>query len=184
MSVTRCKCRRQAETGLRCVRCSIPICPECSRSAPVGFLCRQCANNRRDSPLYQVSAGSLALGYAGSLGVALFGGWVMAYVGYRLGFFGFLLAFVYGIVVGETGLRIVNRRRGLQIEIMAGVCAFLGLVGGLMLHLVIHGAPILHANPYGAGFVSGYLIAQLVNPLTYVVLGVAIYGAVSRIRSL
>ncbi len=185
MSVTRCKCRRQAETGLRCVRCSVPICPECSRSAPVGFLCRRCANNRRDSLLYQVSMGSLALGYAGSLGVALFGGWVMAYIGRPLGLFGFLLAFIYGIVVGETGLRIVNRRRGLQIEIMAGVCAFLGLVGGMLIDLMMrHTSAVTNSNSYGAEFVSVYLIAQLLNPLTYVVLGVAIYGAVSRIRSL
>ncbi len=185
MSVMRCKCRRQAETGLRCVRCSVPICPECSRSAPVGFLCRQCADNKRDSPLYQVSMGSLALGYAGSLGVALFGGWVMAYIGRPLGFFGFLLAFVYGIVVGETGLRIVNRRRGLPIEIMAGVCAFLGLVGGVLIDLVTrHSVFALHANGAGAWNLPIYLSVLLLNPLTYVLVGIAIYGAVSRIRSL
>ena len=173
-----CKCRRQAETGLRCVRCSIPLCPECSRSAPVGFLCRSCANGRRDSPLYQMSAGSLALGYAGSLAVATFGGWIMAEMGYRLGFFGLFLAFVYGIVVAESGLRIVNRRRGLKVEIMAGVCAFLGLVLGLLLTL------LTRRGDAGAGNVSGYLAAQLMNPMTYVIVGIAVYGAVSRIRSL
>ena len=178
MAAMRCKCRREAETGLRCVRCSVPICPQCSRSAPVGFLCRSCANGRRDSPLHQISAGSLALGYAGSLGVAVLGGWIMAEVGYRLGFFGFFLAFVYGVVVAESGLRIVNRRRGLHVEIMTGVCAFLGLVGGLLLYLVTH------RSGYGSEYVSGYLTAQLASPMTYVVVAIAVYGAVSRIRSL
>ena len=105
MSTMRCKCRRQAETGLRCTRCNVPICPDCSRNAPVGFLCRQCAGGRRNSPLYRLDARSLALGYAGSLTAGVAGGWLMASFGYHLGFFGCLLAYVYGIAVAEVALR-------------------------------------------------------------------------------
>ena len=182
MSTMRCKCRRQAETGLRCVRCSVPICPDCSRNAPVGFLCRSCAGGRRDSPLFRVDGRSLALGYAGSLAAGVAGGWLMATVGVGLGFFGCFLAYAYGIAVAEVALRITGRKRGPHIEIMAGVSAALGLIGGLYLHL-------LTLPPLPRQFANGvatpsYMTLYLSNPVIYVIAAVAIYGAVSRIRNI
>jgi len=183
MSVMRCKCRKQAETGLRCIRCEVPICPDCSRSAPVGFLCRGCADGRRSLHLYQIDARSLALGYLGTLAVALFGGWIMADYGMRIGFFGCFLAFFYGNVVGEAGLRITGRKRGLPMEIMVGVCIALGLVGGLSLVAMLHPHYFSEGGDVATATQS-YLLSQLYRPLAYVVFGCALAGGISRIRTL
>ena len=174
MTAMRCKCRRQAETSLCCARCSVPICPDCSRVASAGMLCRECGSGRH-SPLFQVSGGSLALGTGVCLAVGTVGGWLLASVGYRMGFFGGFLAFLDGIVVAEAGLRAVKRKRGLQVEIMAGVSAALGLAGGLAVHLL---------TQFGGEWQPALTHLYLLNPFAYLAAGIAVYGAVSRVRSL
>src|SRR5437764_8246786 len=129
----RCKCRKQAETGLRCSRCFVPICPDCSRPAPVGMLCRDCARGK-PSHLYQVDPKSFAIAVPVTLAAGLFGGWLMASIGH-IGFFGAFAGFIYGMAVGEVALRLTGRKRGLQMEIMAGACVLLGLLGGHAIHI-------------------------------------------------
>ena len=182
MSTMRCKCRRQAETGLRCTRCNVPICPDCSRNAPVGFLCRTCAGGRRDSPLYQVSLQGLALGTLGCLTTGVFGGWIMAAYGYQNGLFGGFLAFVYGIVVAEVGLRITGRKRGLQMEIMTGTCAALGLIGGLLIELLT--TPLQHTQDGDVIPLATAMNDAFMYPMFYLFIAVAIYGAISRVRNI
>src|ERR1051325_2194451 len=97
----RCKCRRQAVTSLRCSRCSVPICPDCSTPAPVGMLCRECASNKK-TRLYQVSAGSLTVAIPACLLTATFGGWLLSDLIGGFGFYRLLLGFVYGLVVAEV----------------------------------------------------------------------------------
>ncbi|MFF7330465.1 rhomboid family intramembrane serine protease [Streptomyces sp. NPDC008150] len=41
-SLPRCYRHPDRETGIRCVRCERPICPECMVSASVGFQCPEC----------------------------------------------------------------------------------------------------------------------------------------------
>ncbi len=127
----RCHCRRHAETGLRCARCNVPICPDCSVPFAVGMICRDCARANR-SPLYQVKAGSLMLGYAVSFAVAIPAGWLLQSM---LGFGFFMLwgAFLYGLLVAEVALRVTGRKRGLQMEIMAGAASLGGLLAGWLL---------------------------------------------------
>jgi membrane associated rhomboid family serine protease len=38
-----CKRHPNVQTMLRCVRCGDPICPDCMRPAPVGYMCPSCA---------------------------------------------------------------------------------------------------------------------------------------------
>src|SRR5476651_635259 len=90
----RCKCRKQAITGLRCSRCFVPICPDCSRPAPVGMLCSDCARGK-PSHLYQLDPRSFAAAIPVTLAAALFGGWLMASVR-GLGFFAMFIGYLYG----------------------------------------------------------------------------------------
>jgi membrane associated rhomboid family serine protease len=42
-----CKRHPNVPTLLRCVRCGDPICPDCMRPAPVGYMCPSCAQGSR-----------------------------------------------------------------------------------------------------------------------------------------
>jgi hypothetical protein len=135
------------------------------------MLCRECSSSRR-SPLFQVSAGSLATASLVCLGVAVFGGWLLASVGGGFGFFSLWFGFLYGLAIAEVALRITGRKRGPQMEILAGTCAVLGIVAGWALSALVHGGP----DPGTA------LLAHLFNPWSYLLIGLAAVSAVSRIR--
>ena len=184
--IVRCKCRKQAITGLRCSRCFVPICPDCSRPAPVGMLCRDCARGK-PSHLHQIDPKRFAIAIPVTLAAALFGGWLIATIGH-IGFFGMCAGFLYGMVVGEIALRLTGRKRGPPMEIMAGACVFLGLIGGYVLQLSVAMARYTsHAHGVDLETTAGPLAlvaATLVNRWIYVTIAVAVFGAVSRIRNI
>lgn len=134
------------------------------------MICRNCARGSRNL-LHQVSPGRFTLAAAACLAAALFGGWILAshVIGY--GFMGLWAAFLFGIGIGEIALRITGRKRGLAMEILAGVSVVLGVVGGVALDL------LLHPDTARIGF-------HLTNPLTYVLLILATVSAVGRIRNI
>lgn len=168
----RCKCRKQAPTSLRCSRCFVPICPDCSRVAPVGMLCRECATGQK-SHLYEVSAGGLARGFVISLAIATFGGWLLATMG-GIGFFYLWLGFLYGLGVAEIALRATGRKRGTQMEIMTGVSCVAGIVLGWLIYAMTQELPDL----------GSFLFMYLKDPWAYVGIAAALFGAIGRIRSL
>lgn len=180
----RCNCRRNAVTGLRCSRCNAPICPDCSGSAAVGFMCRPCLRGNQ-SPLYQVSAGTLALGYAVCLPAAAFGGWLLTSILGGFGFFGLMIAFFYGVGIGELALRTTGRKRGLKVEILAGMSAAWGILAGLGMVYMSRQAMISGVNlPPHAHLPAGYLLLPFLNPFLYVDLIIGVVSAVNRVKNL
>src|SRR5438067_2335725 len=163
----RCKCRKQAVTSLRCSRCFVPICPDCSRPAPVGMLCRDCARGK-PSHLYQVDPKSFAFAIPVTLIAGLFGGWLMATVR-GIGFFSLFAGFLYGMAVGEIALRLTGRKRGLPIELLAGGCVLAGLIGGLAIQLLIESSTLsAHPYPPGEGMDAAALaFSYFLNPWIY-----------------
>jgi hypothetical protein len=181
----RCKCRKQAVTGLRCSRCFVPICPDCSRPAPVGMLCRDCARGK-PSHLYVVEPKNLAAAIPVTLLAGLFGGWLMSTIR-GIGFFGMFAGFLYGLAVGEVALRMTGRKRGLQIEILAGVCVLIGLIGGYAFQLFVatsitgaHGSPLDLVEPIEPAAMA---LRLLLDPWMYVTIVVSVFAAVSRVRN-
>ena len=168
----RCKCRRQAVTSLRCSRCNVPICPDCSVVFPVGMVCRECGSNKK-SRLYQVSAGSMALAIPACLLTATFGGWLLTGTFGGFGYFGMVLGFLYGYLIAEVALRITGRKRGLVMEILAGGSAFLGILAGWLITAALN--PMPGHPPF---------VAHFTNPWSYVLLSIAVFGAVNRIRNI
>lgn len=166
----RCQCRRHAETSLRCSRCSVPICPDCSIVAPVGMICRGCAHGGKNL-LHQVRPGSFALAVVACLAASLFGGWIIAAHALGYGFIGLWAGFIFGMGIGEIALRVTGRKRGPAMEILAGTSVVLGILGGVGIDFLLH--------PETAIF-----LFHLTNPLTYAMLILATVAAVGRIRNI
>lgn len=178
----RCKCRRMAPTSLRCSRCFVPICPDCSRPAPVGMLCRDCARGK-SSHVYEVDVKSMALAIPVCLAVSLFGGWLLATL-HGIGFFGLFAGFAMGAGIGELFLRLNQRKRGLSVELSVGACIILGLLGGYAVQLAFagmsFGAPPTDLEPIPQPVL---LMGYVANPWNWVTIAVCCFGGVSRVRS-
>jgi predicted small integral membrane protein len=149
------------------------------------MLCRDCARGT-PSRLYQVDPKSFAIAIPVTLAAALFGGWLMATVSH-LGFFGAFIGLIYGLAVGEIALRLTGRKRGLLIELMAGGCVFAGLIGGMAIHTLTALAttpPELYSPDSAPMTATSLLLRLVLDPWIYVTIGVAVFGAISRIRNI
>ncbi|MGB9739770.1 MAG: hypothetical protein ACP5UR_13920 [Chloroflexus sp.] len=129
----------QRETGLRCISCGRPICPECARATPVGQICPECARERTPvnyqvGPTQLLVAGVVVLIYA--LLVTLVAGVVIGWAG----FFGFIVAFLLGPMTGNLLSRLIDwatgRKRGRMLMIVVSVayaCGSLPYIGFIIL---------------------------------------------------
>jgi len=174
-NATTCARHPKVETALRCASCGVPICPKCLVQTPVGMKCRDCAAQVGRT----LSAPSLAEAVFVSVMGLLFGavaGWGVEF----LGFYVLLVAAAYGTFAGEMMLRAANRKRGLRIELIAGIALAVGAVGGRM---VVAALVVRGGGPHPA---SGVLdvVARLVvpSPIPLISLGIMVAGAVGRIR--
>lgn len=117
------------ETYLRCSRCETPICPRCLVQTPVGARCRDCAKISR-LPTIDVTPVYFARGMTAALVSGLIVGAAWAFVTPTLYSFIFALLIGAGIgwAVSESVSLATNRKRGLGLQICAGmgvVIAFL-----------------------------------------------------------
>ena len=113
-----CARHPKVETFVRCGRCDQPICPDCMVSAPVGVRCRDCSRQNLDQ-IMKGSPKQYLLATLAGFGSALALGWMPARVLLWLGI-------IYGYLVGEATLRGGGRKRGLGMQVVAGVAAAVG----------------------------------------------------------
>ena len=160
----KCATHPEVETNLTCGRCGTPICPKCLVQTPVGARCRKCAGLRR-LPTYEIApqqylkAVGVGLGLAIVLGIAW--GWLWEHVW----FFNFLLAAGVGYAIGELISLSVNRRRGVGLQVIGGLCVALSY--------------IVSNVEFSAGRLVFFVYFDLWDLL---VLAVGIFVAVSRLR--
>jgi hypothetical protein len=124
----------RVETWVSCSECGDPICPDCMVQGPVGNKCRRCARQPR-SALVRLRPDRAAKAVGASLGLGLVCGVVLtAIVGTPVGFFGFILAYGAGLLIGEA----VKRASGYYRESAAGWIAAAGGVVAMVTPIVLY----------------------------------------------
>jgi hypothetical protein len=130
---TYCLRHPQVETRLSCGKCETLICPQCLVYTPVGARCPDCAQLRR-LPVYYigpttylraVSAGTVLAGVSGSLWGLLF------FHLLHIPFLPWVATIGIGYLVGEGISVAVGRKRGRNLQIIAGACVVLSYVVAL-----------------------------------------------------
>lgn len=121
-----CAFHPDVETSLRCAECERYICPKDMVTTPVGYKCRECATPAAGQ-LRGATARQFALACAAGLGSGILGGLVLG----QIHFGSFLLALVFGMLVGEATRRGSGGHRLPSVAGIAAVSAALGaLIGG------------------------------------------------------
>ncbi len=123
----KCATHNDVETGLACGKCGTPICPRCLVETPVGARCRECANVRR-LPTYSITPVQYLRAVAAGVGIAIAVGvaWAWLRIAVDIPFFGFMTALLLAAgaayVIAEVVSRVINRKRGMPLQIIAGAC--------------------------------------------------------------
>jgi hypothetical protein len=123
----KCATHNDVETGLACGKCGTPICPRCLVETPVGARCRECANVRR-LPTYSITPVQYLRAVAAGVGIAIAVGvaWAWLRIAVDIPFFGFMTALLLAAgaayVIAEVVSRVINRKRGTPLQIIAGAC--------------------------------------------------------------
>lgn len=163
-----CPRHPKVETNLRCASCGVPICPKCLIQTPVGMKCRECGT-QRGGALFTPSLGNAASASVTGLLFGAVAGWGVAF----LGFFTLFLAVAYGTFAGEMILRAAGRKRGVKMELIAGIALAVGAIGGRM---------IVAAIPPSFGAVRSIVDLVIPSPIPLISLAIAVASAVGRIR--
>src|SRR5512137_2547910 len=123
----KCATHTDVETGLACGKCGTPICPKCLVETPVGTRCRKCANVRR-LPTYSITPVQYFRAVAAGVGIAIAVGiaWAWLRIAVDIPFLGFMTALLLAAgaayVIAEVVSRVINRKRGTPLQIIAGAC--------------------------------------------------------------
>lgn len=123
-----CRRHNDVETSVSCARCGDPICPSCMVHAPVGVRCLDCAR-ARPLPTFDVSTPFLLRAVGAGVAVAGLGGAVISGVIWFIP----LPYFVTAILIAALGYGIAecislatNRKRGMRLKLVSGVCMLIG----------------------------------------------------------
>jgi hypothetical protein len=162
-----CATHPKTETVLKCGRCETPICPRCTVHTPVGARCRSCASNK-SSPLFHASPTQYALASLAAVASGLALGWLPRIL--------LLLGpAVFGYAVAEATLRAGGRRRGLGMEIVAGLGALAGVAAWTL-------AGPVHLLRLHVPLSSSLFLGAFSDPFTLLAVGLSIVCAVAHVR--
>jgi hypothetical protein len=122
----KCAIHTDTETGLSCGRCGTPICPKCLVETPVGARCRKCANVRK-LPTYSITPVQYVKAIAAGVAIAIAVGVLWAYLRIAVGrVFGLLTALLLAAgaayLIAEVVSRVINRKRGAPLQVIACAC--------------------------------------------------------------
>jgi hypothetical protein len=157
------------ETLLRCAKCDQPICTECAIRHPVGLRCPDCARLRK-APTYDVSAPHYLRAFGAGLGASVICSLIVQIV--SLSFLYLFAGLIAGGVIAEVISRATSHKRGVGLQIVGGVCVFLGyLFGSLLVTTYRFGGLAWLALP-----------ASFLNPFYWIFPAIAAVVAVARLR--
>jgi len=123
----KCSTHSDVETGLACGKCGTPICPKCLVETPVGARCRACANVRR-LPTYSIKPVQYVKAVAAGLAIAIVVGvaWAWLRIAVQIPFFGLMTALLLAAgaayAIAEVVSRVINRKRGVPLQVIASAC--------------------------------------------------------------
>jgi hypothetical protein len=155
-------------TGLRCNRCSTPICSKCAVRTPVGYRCRNCV--RQQQQIFET-----ALWYDYVLAAVVIAP-LAAIAGFLLNFVGFfvvVLAPVAGGAIAEVARFVVRRRRGRYLGLLATVAFVVGclpVMFGPFLLTLFEAIFLYRDLSYIVYAGMGHLL-NLLWPIAYAVIG-------------
>lgn len=120
-----CARHPNVETGLTCVTCRTPICPDCMVETPGGMKCPVCGIAPLPA-IYRMGPGAIAIAVtvAAVLG-ALAGAFLFVW---RVGFLAIFLAPFVGGLIGEAASRAAGWKRGRTMAITAATACGVGIV--------------------------------------------------------
>lgn len=184
----RCARHRKTITYLQCAKCGTPICPDCFVDSPVGYKCRDCGR-MANTALYTVSFRGAV---QGSL-VGLLGGMVAGAFGF-MGFWGIIIALIYGRFLGTLIMKAAGHKMGLVMDIITGASIVLGGLGvrvgvGYFFYTMTQASikaaaarmpEAAAAMPHGP---TGWmLLMTLVDPFALIAVVLVAAAAMSRLR--
>jgi hypothetical protein len=126
----RCATHPDVETGLTCSKCGKPICPRCMVQTPVGARCAQCAKMSK-LPTFQLSRSDYIKSILVGIAAAIVGGilwYLIRWFTPFMVFFNILIAAGIGYGIGQAMSLSVNRKRGIVLKTIAGICVLLAFI--------------------------------------------------------
>lgn len=129
-------------TSLRCYNCQKPICIDCAKKTPVGYICPDCLREAEDA-FYNNKPTDYLIAALVSFPISLLAGFIL--INFQLGFFFYIILFLVsgaiGGFIGRITKRAIGYRRGRYLP---------GLVVAMMiLGVLIPALPILLATLSG-----------------------------------
>ncbi len=166
MESMRCDAHPDVETALRCGKCDKPICPKCMVETPVGARCRECARINK-LPTFQISNKQMLVSSCVGLLIAVAYGflWGMLSLFANFIFLNLLLGAGAGFVISEGMSRVINRKRGTKLAVIA------------IILVVVSGFASIF-TPLGMIYSPTIMFIML----DIVAVGIGIYVAVNRLR--